>query len=33
MRKEFKKFYILIITDNAEENVDAFYNDYNTAKK
>ena len=33
MRKEFKNFCTLTVTNNAKENVDAFYDDCNTARK
>ena len=29
----FKNLYIFTVTSNAEENIDAFYNGYNTIKK
>ena len=33
MHEELKNFYIFMVTNNAKENVDAFYNDCNTTKK
>jgi len=33
MRQELKDFYIFIVISNAKENVDIFYDGYNTARK
>ena len=33
MCKKFKNFYILIVINNAKENINVFYNNYNTTKK
>ena len=33
MHKELKNFCIFTVTNNAKENIDAFYNDRNTTKK
>ena len=33
MRKELKNFYIFIVTNNIKENINASYNNYNTARK
>jgi len=33
MRQELKDFYILIVINNAKENINTFYDGYNTTKK
>ena len=33
MHEELKNFHTPTVTDNAEENVNTFYNDRNTIKK
>jgi len=33
MREELKFFYIFMVTKNAKENIDTFYNNCNTTKK